>query len=818
MMQLPRLSRLQLYGLASTVCFVSAIINAFRVRSNFYSAAVYLSKSNACMMIMWNQGIYQTVLLGKLVQLIFFGELRMIEVERLQERAWFAVTETLLALTIFKDDFESSFVMLFVSLLFLKVFHWLASDRVEQMEQSAQVPRIAHVRMTTLLAVLWVIDGAFVALAIESILVDGPTVMIMFASEYTIMLASLWSITMKYIICCIDLRSEVPWENKSLWGLYVDLVADFFKLVTYLVFFTLILTFYGLPLNILRDVYITVRSFILKCRDLRRYRAATRNMDLLYPDATLQEMDAMRDKTCIICREDMEFRGVRPDAEAPTTSNPSGQQNEANSAPQGVSEAPAPAAAATTTPRPPPTGLNDTPKKLPCGHVFHFHCLKSWLERQQSCPTCRRPVLPGERERAGLQAQLPQQQQQQQQQLQQQQQQQQIENMRQARINVARNLGRNAFAVLMPNVPFPPEADQPAPDPDAVQQPTPAPAATEQADSVQPTPTTAANVAQAVTAPDDTANRTDGATATTPGPSTTTSATPGPTQASSAASASRHLPQVQAQAGAAAPPVEQNPLARFALPELPMPPLGRPGSSRSSLLQQVPLNQPARNPFTAQAWSGAQRQYESNGATSFLASPSVKGKAPATDIDAAKAGDVSIGTKARESAADAPPVATPGIEAALKAAENRANAASEEQSAVGTESMSTNGLAANFDPESSSYSTKTTRSGPSLVPLFSLPGAASQGRSPFLADSNTPSLAARPIFDLKSTSAFNDSEKQDLSESIDTGLKKRLKLLLEYQTRISKLTEDLNRDLDGLASHAGDLGHPRASSNDEDTG
>lgn len=33
------------------------------------------------------------------------------------------------------------------------------------------------------------------------------------------------------------------------------------------------------------------------------------------------------------------------------------------------------------------------PKKLPCGHILHFSCLRSWLERQQVCPTCRRPVL-----------------------------------------------------------------------------------------------------------------------------------------------------------------------------------------------------------------------------------------------------------------------------------------------------------------------------------------------------------------------------------------------------------------------------------------
>lgn len=103
------LSRLQVYGLLSTTLFISTIVNAFRQRSNFYAAAVYLSKSNACVMvssyfltlpslmmngsllinvflclitqILWNQGIYQTVLMGKLLQTIFLGELRLIEVE-----------------------------------------------------------------------------------------------------------------------------------------------------------------------------------------------------------------------------------------------------------------------------------------------------------------------------------------------------------------------------------------------------------------------------------------------------------------------------------------------------------------------------------------------------------------------------------------------------------------------------------------------------------------------------------------------------------------------------------------------------------------
>lgn len=121
----------------------------------------------------------------------------------------------------------------------------------------------------------------------------------------------------------------------------------------------LVLTFYGLPLNIVRDVYITARSFIMRFRDLIRYRTATRNMDERYPNATEGELNSMSDRTCIICRDEMVFSAA--------------------AAAQGTGE-PVQAAAQQD-------GPNTTPKKLPCGHIFHFNCLRSWLERQQSCPT-----------------------------------------------------------------------------------------------------------------------------------------------------------------------------------------------------------------------------------------------------------------------------------------------------------------------------------------------------------------------------------------------------------------------------------------------
>ncbi|KAI9463689.1 hypothetical protein BJY52DRAFT_1404767 [Lactarius psammicola] len=390
-----------LYSFASTLAVSATIINALQNQSNFYSVAVYLSKSGASVLVLANFGLLLALMCGRLVQQIFFGSLRAVEVEvglrllsdvpgltpckRLYDRMWFFVTESLLAFTIFRDEFDIPLAVMFGFLLFVKSFHWLLADRIEWVQTILanistmnQMPypgptTLFHIRISGLFFMLWVTNIVMLAFAAESILTNGVGVIILFASEYSILMASLINSKAKYILSAIEFHRAAsrggenapPWEDKSMWIFYVDLMTDFLKLSTYLGFFAVIVTFYGVPLNVVRDVYVTARSFITRLRDLIRYRTATRNMDERYPNATQEEMSAMSDHTCIICREEM----VLPDPSPRDQAVPPG------------------------TTAPARDGPNTTPKKLPCGHIFHFHCLRSWLERQQSCPTCRRPVL-----------------------------------------------------------------------------------------------------------------------------------------------------------------------------------------------------------------------------------------------------------------------------------------------------------------------------------------------------------------------------------------------------------------------------------------
>jgi hypothetical protein len=69
------------YGALSAAVLAAVVGNAYVQRQQFYLACVYLTKSNANMLVLYNTAFFSIFMFSKLVRKIFFGQLRAIEVE-----------------------------------------------------------------------------------------------------------------------------------------------------------------------------------------------------------------------------------------------------------------------------------------------------------------------------------------------------------------------------------------------------------------------------------------------------------------------------------------------------------------------------------------------------------------------------------------------------------------------------------------------------------------------------------------------------------------------------------------------------------------
>jgi E3 ubiquitin-protein ligase synoviolin len=322
---------------------------------------------------------------------------------------------------------------MFVSLFVGKLWGWLAEGRIETLEQQPPAnPRLFHTRLISSLTLYVLFAMEMFRYCLDTVFYEArPGVMVMFVFEFAIISISAVSTVLRYTMWAWEHRIikkqtkerkealkkairearethdqaqtqnsgykdessgtpvvslqteeevdeeeiEVPgWEAKGSWLFALDIGTDFLKLVAYMAFFTILTVFYGIPIYIIRDMYLTLRSFTKRVSDYIRYQQATRDMHARYPDATAQELEP--DNTCIVCREEM-----RP-WHAMETQGRGAVDPLAHS----VNE-------------------RHRPKKLPCGHILHFGCLRSWLERQQACPICRRSVLASvERPAANMEA------------------------------------------------------------------------------------------------------------------------------------------------------------------------------------------------------------------------------------------------------------------------------------------------------------------------------------------------------------------------------------------------------------------------------
>lgn len=405
-----RLSYVQMSFLTAA----ASLYYAFRSRQQWYLTLVYLGSSKWACVVFGNACIALAVTLFDATAHLFLSGLRLQEAEGLQDFFRWNVTESCLALTLFRSELRASTAVQFLGLVLLKCLHHVAILRethirlttegvmvvvvpprggqqppptapTEAPEAAAErhpptdhagnhqlppavetavdaPPRgllmipFAHVKVLALLLVLQMIDLWIVQYTALELMTHGPSVQVLFAFEAAILLVAAWSHLLLWHLHALDgllhagheLESRWlspflhPWkEYKATLTFAVELQAQAIQFVFYLTFFGIILTYWGMPINLFREVYLSFTALKERLLAFLKYRRLMANMNTHFENVTEEHLQTVG-RVCIICRDEM------------------------------------------------------TPadcKQLPvCHHVFHKSCLREWLVQQQSCPTCRSDI------------------------------------------------------------------------------------------------------------------------------------------------------------------------------------------------------------------------------------------------------------------------------------------------------------------------------------------------------------------------------------------------------------------------------------------
>jgi len=301
------------------------------------------------------------------VKELFFGNLSMFESHKLTERAIKYIS--------FKVVFVGAYVTpdvlsitgwfaWFALLGFVKMFVGLCKDRFECLMSSPSATAISHTRIFALLMVLlngtlwwsWVFCTSFwtggtselALLMFECalIVVDSLQTLI----RHTVHLLELWRQSKADSVGSahegLGVHASCEWQGTVLY--YTELVADVLALTLTLCHYCHVWYLHGLAFQLIDGIlFLNIRAVALSLRNrfgaFLRYLAATRNVCSIFPDADPGQL-ASTGEDCAICREPM-----------------------------------------------------SAAKVLPCGHIFHLHCLRAWLQQSGSdnftCPICRAPLF-----------------------------------------------------------------------------------------------------------------------------------------------------------------------------------------------------------------------------------------------------------------------------------------------------------------------------------------------------------------------------------------------------------------------------------------
>ncbi|MCO5568331.1 hypothetical protein L7F22_022030 [Adiantum nelumboides] len=309
-----------------------------------------------------------------LVKVFFFGQLSILEIQKLVERLinYFIFKGLFLALIAQPDVMQITLWLVWFSVLgFLKVFQGLAKDRLERLNASPTATMFAHGRVFAVLVLVLMFSLFWIQLCVFMFKDTGINTLLLLLFEplsmafdtlqavvvHGVQLYDTWHRhTVDEVPKTKQARPSERYAAAAAWEWRGSLLQNFgfaMDVVSYLLALSHCLHIWwlrGLAFKLVDGVlFLNLRallSAILKrIKGFMKVKTAMSTLQCALPDATEEELLAY-DDDCAICKEPM-----------------------------------------------------GKAKQLPCAHLFHLPCLRSWLDQglaeAYSCPTCRRPLFMG---------------------------------------------------------------------------------------------------------------------------------------------------------------------------------------------------------------------------------------------------------------------------------------------------------------------------------------------------------------------------------------------------------------------------------------
>uniref|UniRef100_A0A7N8WN27 E3 ubiquitin-protein ligase AMFR n=1 Tax=Mastacembelus armatus TaxID=205130 RepID=A0A7N8WN27_9TELE len=304
----------------------------------------YLVTDSLFVWVLVNTFCCSMMLIAKMIQYVVFGPLRVSEKQHLKDKFWNFIFYKFIfifgVLNVQTVDEVVMWCLWFAALVFLHLMVQLCKDRFEYLSFSPSTPMNSHVRVLCLLVSL-LLDCCGLAVVCGLLGAShGMHTLSFMAAECLLVTVRTGHVIIRYSIHLWDLNHPGTWESKGTYLYYTDFIMELAMLFLDLMHHIHMLLFGNIWLSMASLVIFMQLRYLFhevqrRVRRHKNYLRVINNMEARFAVATAEEL-AANDDDCAICWDTML-----------------------------------------------------TARKLPCGHLFHNSCLRSWLEQDTSCPTCR---------------------------------------------------------------------------------------------------------------------------------------------------------------------------------------------------------------------------------------------------------------------------------------------------------------------------------------------------------------------------------------------------------------------------------------------